>query len=196
VNKEMQWRCFSLILLLTLPGPKLSSKAAPGGSLPFTISVYNDAGVPEETLRQGEKEASRIFRRAGIEVNWLNCGIPMGPEASAVCREAVFPKHLHLRIVRKARSLKKETLGISFVSADGRGCYADLFYERIEDLNGSGHANLASLLGHVAAHEVGHLLLGTNSHAPTGIMRARWTLENLQSPGSASSCSPARKGNG
>ena len=28
-------------------------------------------------------------------------------------------------------------------------------------------------------HELGHLLLGTNSHAPTGIMRARWQPADL-----------------
>src|SRR5689334_15085747 len=30
------------------------------------------------------------------------------------------------------------------------------------------------VLGTVLAHEIGHLLLGRNSHSATGIMRARW----------------------
>ena len=34
--------------------------------------------------------------------------------------------------------------------------------------------------GH-GAHELGHLLLGTNSHAVAGIMRARWTADELTS---------------
>ena len=29
-------------------------------------------------------------------------------------------------------------------------------------------------LAHVMAHEVGHLLLGTHSHAPTGLMAVSW----------------------
>jgi hypothetical protein len=37
----------------------------------------------------------------------------------------------------------------------------------------------AIILGHVAAHEIGHLLLGTNSHSPGGIMRAHWRMEEL-----------------
>jgi hypothetical protein len=32
----------------------------------------------------------------------------------------------------------------------------------------------ATLLGRTLAHELGHLLLGTNAHAPRGLMRARW----------------------
>jgi hypothetical protein len=30
------------------------------------------------------------------------------------------------------------------------------------------------------AHEIGHLLLGSNSHSATGIMRAQWSRKDLQ----------------
>jgi len=30
------------------------------------------------------------------------------------------------------------------------------------------------------AHEIGHLLLGPNSHSPSGIMQARWEAEQVQ----------------
>ena len=73
------------------------------------------------------------------------------------------------------------TMGISYLSADGSGCYADLFYERAEVLHESSHVSLASILGHGVAHEIGHLLLGTNSHAASGIMRARWQTSELAS---------------
>ncbi|MEO5822443.1 MAG: hypothetical protein ABIT71_18195 [Vicinamibacteraceae bacterium] len=36
---------------------------------------------------------------------------------------------------------------------------------------------VALILGRVTAHEIGHLLLGTNSHAPTGLMQATWDLK-------------------
>jgi hypothetical protein len=29
------------------------------------------------------------------------------------------------------------------------------------------------------AHELGHLLLGSNSHSPTGLMRADWRTKDL-----------------
>ena len=35
---------------------------------------------------------------------------------------------------------------------------------------------MAVILGRVTAHEIGHLLLGTNGHAPAGLMRATWNL--------------------
>ena len=148
----------------------------------LTVSVYNDAEVPADVLKLAGNEAYQIFRQAGIELYWLNCRIPaVSEEASRACREAVFPEHLHLRIVRKSLGLKGETLGISFQSDDGSGCYADLFYEPMEQLHQSDGTAIASLLGHVAAHEIGHLLLGGNSHSTTGIMHAHWTAEELAS---------------
>lgn len=76
-------------------------------------------------------------------------------------------------------------MGISFQGEDGMGCFADLFCEPMEKLRESDGTNVAILLGQVAAHELGHLLLGTNSHAAAGIKQARWTADRLTSPGLA-----------
>jgi hypothetical protein len=43
--------------------------------------------------------------------------------------------------------------------------------------------SLDAILGHVAAHEIAHLLLGPHSHSPNGLMRAHWnshTIEDLR----------------
>lgn len=172
--------------LLPTTSTNLWGKTPARGEAPesarVTISVYNDAEVPVNVLGRAEEQAERVFRQAGIEVKWLNCRVPtVSEEASRACREAVFPEHLHLRIVRKSLGLKGETLGISFQAGDGSGCYADLFYEPMEQLHHSDGTDIASLLGHVAAHEIGHLLLGANSHSEAGIMHAHWTAEELAS---------------
>jgi hypothetical protein len=36
------------------------------------------------------------------------------------------------------------------------------------------------LLGRAIAHEIGHLLLATNTHAPSGLMRELWSHDELQ----------------
>jgi len=172
--------------LLPATSTNLWGKAPARGEVPeiarVTISVYNHAEVPADVLERAEKEASQVFGRTGIEVTWLNCRIPaVSEEASRACREAVFPEHLHLRIVRRSLGLTGETMGISFQADDGSGCYADLFYEPMEQLHQSDGIDLASLLGHVAAHEIGHLLLGAKSHSAAGIMHAHWTAEELGS---------------
>jgi hypothetical protein len=39
--------------------------------------------------------------------------------------------------------------------------------------------NTALVLGNIMAHEIGHLLLGANLQTNGGLMRARWTREEL-----------------
>lgn len=173
-----------LVFALALPCSAAWSKEIDVGEMRVTISVHNDAGISAGTLRGAEMEATRVFRQSGIEAKWLNCPLPAdGPEDPAECRTAEFPAYLQLRIARRSRNLSEITFGISYLSADGSGCYANLFYERIEEMHKRSRVNLASLLGDVAAHEIGHLLLGTNSHAENGIMRARWESEELGSIG-------------
>jgi hypothetical protein len=60
---------------------------------------------------------------------------------------------------------------------------ASVFYKRVENLSWRLDENKQQtpvLLGDVIAHEIGHLLLGTNSHSPTGIMSARWDRDYLR----------------
>jgi hypothetical protein len=181
MNTKTYSRWVGFVLVLGLSSPIVRSKAPPE-SAQVTISVYNDAGVPGAVLLRGEDVAGRVFEQAGIEVKWLNCQVPAAiEEESKLCREAVFPQHLQMRIARKARTLNGDAMGISFLATDGSGCYADVFYEPMEQVHKSSGADIASLLGHVVAHEVGHLLLGRNSHAASGIMQARWTAEELAS---------------
>ena len=40
-------------------------------------------------------------------------------------------------------------------------------------------ATQGQILGNVAAHEIGHLLLGTLEHSPNGIMKADWRGRTL-----------------
>jgi hypothetical protein len=69
---------------------------------------------------------------------------------------------------------------VAFLSAEGKGCYSDVFYDRATELHANWNVGLADILGNVMAHELGHLLLGSNSHAGTGIMRAHWQGEELR----------------
>lgn len=143
----------------------------------LTVSVYNDAVIPAATLQEAETIAARIFEESGIHVVWLNCS-PGNPMTGAVCKIAVSERNLQVRVGRHSLNLQPSVLGISYLVSDG-GNQADVFYESIESLRGDGPTQPAIILGHVISHEIGHLLLGTNSHSPSGIMRAHWDREQL-----------------
>lgn len=174
--------------VLIMAGTLLFAKTTPGHETPeaptVVVSVFNDAKMPEETVRGAEEVAQRVFRRAGLRVEWINCGgTGEADKWSQFCSEASFPTHLQLRILRRPHDLTERTFGVSYLGADGKGCYSNVFAEQAETLHAASGASIESVLGLVAAHEVAHLLLGTNSHSAAGIMRGRWESVELAEAG-------------
>ena len=167
----------SLVLFGSVPAFAARDR---GDLVQLWVSVFNTSPISSSIIQRAEGEAGRVLRDVGVEVIWLNCLQDAQHEASlGLCSEVSFPSHLHLHILRASRDLKASTVGISFSAEDGKGCYADLFYEPIQQLQEETHASPPVVLGHAMAHELGHLLLGTNSHSPSGLMRAHWTGEDL-----------------
>jgi hypothetical protein len=162
-----------------------SSKADSGAlqrPAAVSISVYNDAGLNTGSLRRAETEATAIFRTVGIETEWLNCsaaGAPGRGSGLKGCGRAEFPTRFVLRIVDRAQGLRTDAFGVAFLAVDGSGAYCDVFLGPMRDLQQVYPASLEILLGHVAAHEIAHLLLGSNSHTPKGLMRAHWSHKQL-----------------
>jgi hypothetical protein len=165
------------VMALASPASASERRTAPQ----VTIYLYDDAGVSEQVLAQAEEEATRIFRRAGIETLWVGCKLlTPAPHADPKCQAAKTSFHLVLRIVPWSSKLE-HVFGVAFLSAEGEGIYGDVFYECAEKLHNDWHASLSRVLGHVMAHEIGHLLLGTNAHSSMGIMRPKWQSQELRS---------------
>ena len=74
-----------------------------------------------------------------------------------------------------------DTLGFALVDVDaGAGLLATVYADRVRVMAQSAGIDEAELLGRAMAHEVGHLLLGTNGHAAHGLMRASWSSVDLR----------------
>ena len=170
---------FVLIPLSISPIGISAQNSAPR-SLQLTVGVYNDAGVSPVILKRAEQRAADIFARASFEVVWLHC-LHAGPADAVACHQTDLPQHVVLRIIRNPVSPGKDSVfGVAFLSVDGTGKYSDVFWNRVRDLQATSNLDLASVLGSVMAHEMGHLLLGSNAHSVSGIMRAQWEAEELQ----------------
>jgi len=167
-----------LALCPTMWADTAGDTAEESASPKLTVLVYNAAQVPAGVLRNASEEASRIFRHAGIASRWVDC---FQAELTHTCRRLAGRETLVARIVAKAGQFPgTDAFGNAFVSADGQGTYSTVFYDRIERMHAERHTGLAALLGHVLAHEVGHLLLGSNAHAQSGIMFANWQSRELR----------------
>jgi hypothetical protein len=158
--------------------PELSEALRPGVS----ISVHDYAGVSPVLLTAAEDQAREIFRRAGLETVWLNCSPKLERFEPKGCYFA-DSTHLTLKISPHAMNAqvrdRSDVLGTSYPDERGTGYFAYVFYDRVLELaqrRRLGHA----LLADVMTHEIGHLLLGSNSHSLSGIMCAHWNEEQLR----------------
>ena len=170
----------SVLLTLTIFLRSVAAEETARRTGQFTVSVYNDAGVPPAVLESAEEEAGSIFARSSFEVVWLDCAQATADDALA-CNRIDGTGHVALRVIsHAANSVSSAACGVSFLSRSGDGKYADVFWDRTEDLHAASSLDLGSILGSVMAHEMGHLLLGSNAHAVSGIMRAHWQGEELR----------------
>jgi hypothetical protein len=173
----------TLLLALAFQGWAQNST---GENPQVIVSVYDDAGVLPTVLAQAERKAARIFERAGLDVLWANCSSSakhVGQDAGLAnggCAQFDWPTRLAMRIVPRSGGPVNEVFGVAFLSAEGTGCYSDVYYDRAIGLQADWKVALPDILGSVMAHELGHLLLGSNSHASSGIMRGRWQPEELR----------------
>ena len=179
----MHWRrprCLSLGLVLA------SCLSAAQSGLRITVFVYNYATAPSHVLAQAEAAAARIYQHSGIEIAWLDC--PLSPEQAAqypACQIAPSPTRLAVRILSRTMAERyhqaEDTFGFAQYPGNGSfGMVANVFSNEAEEL--ATHQNLAHgvLLGHLMAHELGHLLLGVGSRSASGIMHVPWYRKELE----------------
>jgi hypothetical protein len=145
------------------------------------VSVFNDSGVDDATVLAAEKMTSQIYEQASLLIVWRNC--PSQAEAKRHgCLQTVDNRHLVLHIEHDPRTLGSDVYGVAFLDEDGSGSYCDVFYDRIAALHQRGNASEAKILAIVAAHELGHLLLGSHAHSPIGIMRPQLQANDFWRP--------------
>jgi hypothetical protein len=139
----------------------------------------NHAG-PDALVRAGEQSSpdSVDIKTAGLRPTG-RVGTPAPTWVGSECGRFEWPTSLAVRIVSGSGNLPGEVFGAAFLSADGSGCYSDVFYDRATALQATSNVGLSDILGSVVAHELGHLLLGSNAHTASGIMRAQWKEEEL-----------------
>jgi len=184
-----RWLIVGALVVLWVSGrvacifAQTDSVQGPKPRLTLTIKVCNNAGISGRTLDEAKEEAGRILRQAEVETIWLDCR-PVGVEAQTPPHTSQATRqYFSLVILKQAlpeRPLHDETLGFAVPCPELDGpCRAYVFYPRVKELAADSNTSTNYILGHVMAHELGHLLLGP-AHAPAGIMRAKWDRRDLQ----------------
>jgi hypothetical protein len=142
------------------------------------VRVHNYSQVDAHVLLGAEQTASDILRKAGVDTVWLSCSSGEGSQSDADCAKPLGASDLNLnlpkpdgtRLYQRADSVYGFTLGKNVW----------VFFDRVKASALEHQLNTAHILGNVIAHEFGHLLLGENAHSNWGLMRARWSPEQLR----------------
>ena len=151
-----------------------------GQNQPISVSVFSDVHIPQHLLAVSEQSASQIFSNAGINVAWINCVHALDAIPDPDCAKSYGPGDFVLRITSHVSSATRDSAcGVAWLGAGGTGMYADIFWTRAQQLQIHSGVDLGLILGSVMAHEMGHLLLGANSHSVAGLMQAHWRSEEL-----------------
>jgi hypothetical protein len=169
----------SLFIVLVGMGKPLWGKQDAGPTPQIIILVFDQNGLAVPVLIEAERQATAIFRRAGINVDWRNCSLVSGQSDSA-CHQIQGPTQFVMTIVNRSVQPANDIFGVAFLGEHGTGKYVDVFFDNITKLRHEGGSGQASLLGAVAAHEIGHLLLGSHSHSQWGLMSPHWEVEDLR----------------
>lgn len=159
-------------------------------SEPFTITlrVYDYVRMNRPALLAAEGEAAAILAQAGLEARWVDCPTSEAelgnhPDCQPVWKAYDFVLRVLPNAMVEPRAKWQEALGFT-PECDAVGtCTTSIFHDRVKDMAEGANATLPVLLGRAMAHEIGHLLLGANSHSRTGIMRASWSGRALSLDG-------------
>ena len=175
----------TLALTLVPPGFARGNTSGTDGAFPLTVRVENYAGAPDGLIDNAQIHAAKIFRRFGAEILWVDCRVrSSGKAENPVCLTPNGPTHLTVRLLPESQAknfpIDPGAFGIAQPSTTGGfGYMAYIFYHRVAELCGRQYPK-APVLGHMIAHELGHLLLGLSSHSRAGIMRVPWRSNDLQ----------------
>jgi hypothetical protein len=143
--------------------------ATDGCEATIVAHVANYAALQSDELASAEREAARIYEAIRVRIRWVH-----GPDPRP------DPCGFPLRVLLLSRGMvsqlgQTQALGdtvFGFITRE-TGCAYILTHRHIDLARRYGD-DFRRLLGQTLAHEVGHLLLPTDSHADRGIMQAHF----------------------
>jgi hypothetical protein len=140
-----------------------------------TVRVYSSSDLDADAQRAALDVAQATFAAAAIQIVWKICG-------QVACDTPLLPPELLVRIVESGSGCRQgdRCLGEALIDPKKRtGVLATVYVNRTLRLARNVQIDHSMLLGRTLAHEIAHLLLATNVHATSGLMREVWSRNEL-----------------
>jgi Zn-dependent protease with chaperone function len=143
------------------------------GERTVTICLAPHPEVNYTTQVLAQDYASRIYHAIGIELRWKS-SCPQAEEDAPATPFAPNLTTLGIEWAPKAPATISPAARASAHPFQPTGPRITLYLDRLRPMLQERRL-AAAVLGHVLAHEIGHVLLGHNGHAQEGLMKAIWS---------------------
>ena len=145
------------------------------------VRIYDNAGVLTSELAAALRTTHDILRRADLSVDWVQCRARRDGPVPAVCDQPLSSGDVVVRLIEGSdkETGERRALGYSLFDSNGVSGFATVYVDRVDWLARRAQYPRAPVLGRAIAHEIGHLLLRSNAHTESGLMREVWTAEQV-----------------
>jgi hypothetical protein len=125
------------------------------------VYLTDSALIPTSVLPRAENTAGSIMATANVQLEFRT-GQP----------KADVPFTYAVKIATGTSEYLKPG---ALAYAQPYGSHIVVFYDRIRVIH---RTDTSTILGHVLAHEITHMLRGDTAHASAGLMKATWTSDD------------------
>src|SRR5262249_38342177 len=141
--------------------------------LSLTVMIYNYSDIVTGPLAEAEGMAARSYGAAGISGNSLACPDSQeDTEDFRVCDRANAAGSPYIKIYPETMAAARQSLRkMDHAMGAAAGSGAIIVYPRVRAVAKEWNCPEELVLGRILAHELGHILLGNNSHTSQGLMK-------------------------
>jgi hypothetical protein len=163
------------ITAITMLMAVVNASASSGQNAESTVHVYVtfEASVAGPLIVGARSCASKLLAPAGVKLIWHDT--PTGDPADANSLAMTFLPTTPV-IYRTGRNAKALAVALPYAST---GQQILVFNDRVSDFVAPYGRRSWVVLGHILAHEIGHVLENVARHSDTGLMQANWTRDDI-----------------
>jgi hypothetical protein len=161
------WTTGGMLLLLAAGGVRGEGNEDAEGQV--ILRVKTSGNISPFLLNPAKSHVSEILRTAGIRVRWEGAGSGRRQETGS-CSGTVLEVIDVMILDHSPKNARPGALAYALPFARS-GVRVVIYYDRVI---AAVNTQNPAVLGYTIAHEVGHVLLGTDSHATSGVMLAHW----------------------
>jgi hypothetical protein len=145
------------------------------------VRIYDNVGILASELAAALRTTHEILRRADLAVDWVQCRARRDGPVPPVCDQPLSSGDVVVRLIEgnDKETGERRALGYSLFDESGVSGFATVYVDRVDWLARRAQYERAPVLGRAIAHEIGHLLLRSNAHTTSGLMREVWTVEQV-----------------